>query len=55
MSSDPYDALQDARGEARYEDDPRAEPDLTEVKEKLAAQGGDSFSWLSDDQAGFRG
>lgn len=40
MNVDPYDTLQDARSEARYEDDPRAEPDLAEVKEKLASMRG---------------
>jgi len=37
---DPFDALLDARSEARYENDPRAEPDLSEVKEGLAAMRG---------------
>ncbi len=34
MSGDPYDAIQDARSEARYEEDPRAEPDLSEIKDR---------------------
>jgi len=53
VNRDPYDALQDARSEARYEDDPQAEPDLCEVKERLAAQGGTEI--LADERAGFRG
>lgn len=34
MTPDPYDAAQDARSEALYEDDPCAEPTLEEIKEK---------------------
>ena len=32
IAPDPFDAVLDARSEARYEDDPRAEPDLEETK-----------------------
>ena len=55
MAADPYDALQDARSDARYEDDPRAEPDLSEVKETLARMSGPESGWLTDESSGFRG
>ena len=46
MNRDPYDAVLDARSEARYEDDPREEPDLSEVKEGLAAMRGvETVAW----------
>ena len=32
MTADPFDAVLDARSEARYEDDPRSEPDTEETK-----------------------
>jgi len=38
-SVDPFDAVLDARSEARYEGDPREEPDLSEVKDALARMG----------------
>lgn len=37
MAADPYDAMQDARSEARYADDPNAEPTLAEVKDAALA------------------
>lgn len=40
MNVDPYDAVQDARSEALYSDDPREEPDLSEVKDALAGMRG---------------
>lgn len=33
MNLDPYDTLRDAVSDARYEDDPQAEPTTDEVKE----------------------
>ena len=32
---DDYDRIRDARSEARYDDDPRAEPELGEIKESF--------------------
>ena len=55
MNCDPFDAVLDARSEARYEDDPRAEPELCEVKETLARMSGPESGWLVDDSTGFRG
>ncbi len=52
MTADPFDAVLDARSEARYEDDPQAEPEQWE----------DDAGWdvapgfgLVDESAGFRG
>ena len=52
MNRDPYDAVLDARSEARYEDDPRAEPEQAEVNEAAQEPG---FACLVDESAGFRG
>ena len=52
MASDPYDALQDARSESRYEDDPQAEPTLEEVKEKVYACLIDESAGMSDKYIG---
>ena len=52
---DPFDAVQDARSEARYSEDPQAEPDLAEVKETLARMSGPESGWLTDESTGFRG
>jgi hypothetical protein len=46
---DPFDAVQDARSEARYEDDPQAEP------EQKPCDPGEVFACIVDESAGFRG
>jgi hypothetical protein len=46
---DPYEALQDAQSEARYESDPRAEPDKDEAERER------EFAQLVDQNQGFRG
>ena len=43
---DAYDRVQDARSEARYTDDPSAEPELTEVKDA-------SYTLYVNEPAGF--
>lgn len=52
MTIDPYDAARDARSEARYTDDPRAEPEQPEVD---AARYEQVFECIVDESAGFRG
>ena len=47
-TTDTYDATQDARSEERYDDDPRAEPTLDEVKER------GYFACSVDESAGLR-
>jgi hypothetical protein len=46
-----YDKAQDAKSESRYESDPRAEPDTTEIKERPEPV----FVCFVDESAGFRG
>jgi hypothetical protein len=48
---DPYDAKRDAESEARYESDPRAEPEQREIDE-AREKPGDRF--ILDESAGFR-
>jgi hypothetical protein len=50
---DPYDDVQDARSEARYETDPREEPDTREVAEAWMRD--PHYACLVDESAGFRG
>ena len=45
--TDLYDSVQDARSEARYEDDPQAEP--------TQAEADPVFACIVDESAGFRG
>jgi len=52
VTADPYDAVQDARSETRYEDDPSAEPTQDEID---AARQEPWFACLVDESAGFRG
>jgi hypothetical protein len=46
---DPFDAVQDARSEARYEDEPRAETELEETKREQ------HFACRVDESGGLRG
>lgn len=46
---DAHDAAQDARSEARYEDDPQAEPEQTPFDPGVVSP------HLVDESAGFRG
>ena len=52
MNLDPYDAKRDADSEARYEDDPQAEPMQGELDE---LRYGKERGYILDDHAGFRG
>jgi hypothetical protein len=51
---DPHDAKKDAESEARYEDDPRAEPEQWEVDERRY-YGEQVYVCIVDESAGFRG
>lgn len=53
MTADPFDAVLDARSEARYEDEPQAEPDTREVADNVIRN--TESAWLVDESAGFRG
>ena len=50
--TDLYDSKQDARSDARYEHDPRAETEQWEVNEAAQDPG---FACIVDESAGFRG
>jgi hypothetical protein len=50
---DPFDAVLDARSEARYDDAPQAEPDTREVAEAWMRD--PHFACIVDESAGFRG
>ena len=54
MTTDPHDALMDARSESRYEEDPRSEPDTREVAEGWMRDP-DHFACIADESEGFRG
>jgi hypothetical protein len=50
---DPYDAVQDARSESLYEEDPRAEPQQWEVDESRYER--EHGGYILDEDSGFRG
>ena len=52
VAADPYDAVQDARSEARYDED-RGEPDTREVAEAWMRD--PHYACIVDESAGFRG